>query len=263
MTIRTLAIMGLAVAAVGLGIRASVPPRETPAIRGPIPQTKRVPVIVELFTSEGCSSCPPADQLLSKLNREQPVPGVEIIPLEEHVDYWDNLGWRDPFSSHAMTNRQNDYGRRLHVADIYTPQAVVGGQLQVLGSDARQLREGIARAAKSSKATVELEFPSASIAKVKVDKVPFDAGLCDVMMAVTENKLENSVVGGENNGRKLAHTGVVRTLAALGHADASGPAVFSMRLRFSPQWKRDNLRYVVFVQGRATRKIVGAAAVTP
>jgi len=263
LTMRGLAILGLTVAALGLAIRASVPPREAQAIRGPMPQTKRVPVIVELFTSEGCSSCPPADELLSRLDREQPVPGVEVIPLEEHVDYWDGLGWRDPFSSHAMTTRQSDYGRQLHVADIYTPQAVVGGQLQVLGSDARQLRDGIAQAAKSAKATVEVEFQSASIAKVKVDKIPSDAGLCDVMMAVTENKLESSVVGGENNGRRLAHTGVVRSLAALGRADSSSPAVFSMHLRFSPQWKRDNLRYVVFVQDRTTRKILGATAVTP
>ena len=260
-TIRGLAIV--AVAAVGVAILASVPPPRAPAVRGPVPQTKRVPVVVELFTSEGCSSCPPADELLSKLDREQPVPGVEIIPLEEHVDYWDGLGWRDPFSSHVLTNRQADYGRQLRVDEVYTPQAVVGGQVQVLGSDARQLREGIVRSAKSAKATVGVEFQSASIAKVTVDKIPSGVALCDVMLAVTENKLEHPVLGGENNGRTLAHTGVVRSLASLGRADSSGPAVFSMHLRFSPQWKRDNLRYVVFVQDRATRKILGATAVTP
>lgn len=264
MTIRWLAFLGIVIVGVaGIAIRASVPQTEPHAIRGPIPQTKRVPVIVELFTSEGCSSCPPADALLAKLDREQPVPGVEIIALEEHVDYWDGLGWRDPFSSHILTNRQTDYGRQFHTDNIYTPQAVVGGQLEVLGSDPARLRDGIARAAKASKAVVEVEFQSASIAKVKVDKIPEGAGVFDVMLAITENKLETSVLAGENNGRKLAHTGVVRSLMSLGRVDSSSAAVLSMHLRFSPQWKRDNLKYVVFVQDRASRAIVGATAVTP
>jgi hypothetical protein len=229
---------------------AAVPPQDSIAVKGPMPQDKRVPVIVELFTSEGCNSCPPADALLAKFDQEQPISGVEIIPMEEHVDYWDNLGWRDPFSSRALTTRQTDYSRQLHVDDVYTPQAVINGQAQVLGSDARQMREAITRAAKGAKAVVDVEFQSTSIA-------------CDVMLAVTENKLETNVTAGENRGRRMAHTGVVRTLVSLGRVQPSSPASFSMHLRFSPQWKRDNLKYVVFVQDRTTRKIFGATAVTP
>lgn len=254
-------LVAAAVVCLAMVLRASVP--DPVAVKAPLPQTKRVPVVVELFTSEGCSSCPPADELLAKLDREQSIPGVEIIAMEEHVDYWDGPDWRDPFSSRTLTNRQADYGRQLRVDDIYTPQAVIGGQAQVVGSDAAQLREAIVRAAKGARANVEVEFQSAAVAKVKVDRIPEDAGYCDVMLAITENRLENAVTGGENSGRRMAHTGVVRTLATLGRVTPSNPASFTMHVKFSPRWKRDNLKYVVFVQDRITRKILGATAVTP
>ncbi|MGZ6142958.1 MAG: DUF1223 domain-containing protein [Myxococcales bacterium] len=102
-----------------------------------------LPILVELFTSEGCSSCPPADAALARLHEKQPVPGVQLLVLSEHVDYWNNLGWRDPFSDGQFTERQERYGPRM-----YTPQAMVDGRIDVLGSD----EAGIERAAKAAAA---------------------------------------------------------------------------------------------------------------
>src|SRR5262245_62196102 len=93
------------------------------------------PVVVELFTSEGCPSCPPADAVLSRLAREQPVPGVEIVPLGMHVTYWDQLGWKDPASLREATARQQQYGRVFGEDRVYTPQAVIDGRDEVVGSD--------------------------------------------------------------------------------------------------------------------------------
>jgi len=109
-------------------------------------QEKRTPVIVELFTSEGCSSCPPADALLSRLERSQPIAGAQIIALEEHVDYWNNLGWVDPFSAPQYRVRQNDYAQRFFIESVFTPQMVVNGQAQFTGNDGNRALQEIGRA---------------------------------------------------------------------------------------------------------------------
>src|SRR5262249_54072687 len=112
------------------------------------PATSVTPVIIELFTSEGCSSCPPADDLMAMLVHDQPVKGAQIIALGEHVDYWDRLGWKDRFSSNAFTARQNGYAQLVsHTDNIHTPQLIVNGAEQVAGSDARKIKQAIAKAA--------------------------------------------------------------------------------------------------------------------
>ena len=106
-----------------------------------------VPVVVELFTSEGCSSCPPADRLLARLDQTQPIAGAQVIAIEEHVDYWNQLGWNDPFSSPQYRARQNDYAIAFHAKDIFTPQMVVNGQAAFVGSDMTRAYKEIGAAA--------------------------------------------------------------------------------------------------------------------
>ena len=115
----------------------------------------RVPVLVELFTSEGCSSCPPADALLAELAASQPVDGVEIVPMSLHVDYWDDLGWRDPFDSPAFSERQRAYASAFREESIYTPELVIDGDAHFAANRQRAI-EAIARAAKATRAELKL-----------------------------------------------------------------------------------------------------------
>src|SRR5260370_31679799 len=119
-------------------------------------ESPRTPVLVELFTSEGCSSCPPADLLLSHLQQSQPIPGVEVIALSEHVDYWNQLGWIDPFSSAGLTERQRQYASVLHGDGVYTPQMVVDGKTGFVGSDSQKPLRAIAAAAKAPRTGIDL-----------------------------------------------------------------------------------------------------------
>ena len=220
------------------------------------------PVVVELFTSEGCSSCPPADQLLTVLDEEQPVPGVQILVLSEHVDYWNRLGWTDPFSSAAFTGRQQRYAFALSAFQTYTPQMVVDGRVEFAGSDARRAREVIAEAARAPKIPIDLqraEDPSGVTLWVRIDNPPANAPDTDVVLAITENNLASSVSRGENAGRWLRHTAVVRRLSVLGPLK-KGPFATAAGLRLDKSWKREYLRAVVFIQERKSLRILGAAA---
>ena len=235
----------------------------------------QTPVVVELFTSEGCSSCPPADQVLSRLESprygnagksKQVVmvpPGVQVITLGEHVDYWDQLGWKDKFSSPLFSARQQDYGKAFHLESVYTPEIVVNGQKEVLGSDSRAVQEAIGKAAKEPQAQVAITMTSAQTISFSVSKLPPGSHEAEILLGVTEGGLVTSVFGGENSGRQLRHSAVVRSLTSLGRLDPRRPGEYSAvaQLNLRQDWNRANVTLVLFIQDRVTRHILGAASV--
>jgi hypothetical protein len=223
-------------------------------------QAADVPIVVELFTSEGCSSCPPADELLAKLEKTQPVSGARLIVLSEHVDYWNRLGWRDPFSSEGFTARQNEYSFAFQQDGPYTPEAVVDGRKGFVGSDGREAKDAILDALKQPKAHVTLTATGGDGGinlAVDVKDIPGSKD-ADVILAITETGLQSNVKSGENSGRLLKHTGVVRKLTVLGRTKGAEYST-QTSVALPKEWKRENLRAVVFVQDRHTKHIVGAA----
>ncbi|MGB8510164.1 MAG: DUF1223 domain-containing protein [Pyrinomonadaceae bacterium] len=230
---------------------------------------KTVPVIVELFTSEGCSSCPPADALLSRLDRTQPVAGVEIIPLAMHVDYWNYLGWSDPFSSHEFSERQGQYSEAYGKDGVYTPQMIVDGVTEFPGGNSGRAADAIAKAAREAKAEIQItratEQPATGLRlALNIKNLPkgTDGGDAYVLLAVTESGLASDVSRGENAGQKLTHVGVVRSLTTVGSlADARGGAFNAEPvIALAKNWRRENLRVVVFAQERGSRRILAAAS---
>lgn len=228
-----------------------------------------IPVLVELFTSEGCSSCPPADDLLAKLEQTQPVAGAEIIALSEHVDYWNRLGWADPYSSAEFSERQNSYARAFDTDDIYTPQMIVDGRVQFVGSNKDRARQAISEAARAAKARVEISLSSANVDSANLAisisdlQSAWTGDSAEVLLAITESGLRSSVARGENAGRSLHHTAVVRALSSLGSIDSQSKS-FSAEpvVRLEKKWKRENLKAVVFVQERASRRVLGASQIS-
>ena len=228
-----------------------------------VAQTPRTPVIVELFTSEGCSSCPPADAILAQLDRDQPAQNADIIILGEHVDYWDQLGWHDRFSSANFTQRQHDYQYLFKLDDIYTPQAIVNGSAQFTGTDRDGIKNAVLEAAPH---TVPLEFTSVQIRR---DSVTFTLAnapathpeYVDVYAALVDPTDTTEVHGGENNSRTLHHAGVVRSLAQVGsswHMRNLGEHPFTVQLR-TPE-SLNGMRLVVFAQTKHIGPVLGAAS---
>lgn len=208
----------------------------------------RAPVLVELFTSEGCSSCPAADRLLEKLD-------PQAIVLSEHVDYWDHQGWKDPFASHAFTARQESYSRILSVEGVYTPQMVIDGDREFVGSDGRRATEAIAKAIRRKKAEVRLSRMDAGL-QVEISAAP---GSADVFLAVADDSATSQVAAGENSGRSLHHVAVLRSLQKIGSVKRGGG--FS-RLVELPRGAASQ-RAIVFVQESGPGKVCGAAMLAP
>ena len=217
-------------------------------------------VVVELFSSEGCSSCPPADTLLAELSGASRDDGAIVVGLEHHVDYWDRLGWRDPFSSSASTERQARYASARSSDSIFTPEAVVDGVTSLVGSQRGALDEAIgARATKpelSIRARLAHGAHGAPTVHVELDAAP--ARPADLVVAITESGLATAVPAGENAGSTLQHGPIVRSLRAVGEAQAGA---FDVALEPGSMGARRAI--VVFVQTRPQGQILGGIRVVP
>jgi hypothetical protein len=233
-------------------------PAGTPAQSAP-----RHPVLVELFTSEGCSDCPPADDLLGQLDSRQPIAGVDAIVLSEHVTYWNHEGWRDPFSFDEMTERQQDYARGFGIADVYTPQIVVDGAVQFVGNDASKLTAALTRAAASPKIPIQISGAHQAADGSIAFSVRADDAKSPLIAAVAENATVSEVTRGENKGRTLHHVAVVRVLKEFGSGKDDGrPLVLSGSNLIAAEKTGTPLRLVVFLVNRRNDHVVGVAEQT-
>lgn len=213
-----------------------------------------IAILMELFTSEGCSSCPPADALLERLLRSQPVAGVELVVLSEHVDYWDDLGWRDPFASPIYSERQTRHGRRA-----YTPQAVVDGREDMVGSDEQAILKSVMAAAGQPHGLLRFSPAAAGkAAKISVTGLP-PHGPARVYLAVVEDGLQSHVERGENAGRTLRHVAVVRSLRDIGVVPAAAEK-WSGEADLPTDSAGGRKRSVAFVQEDSGGRILATAA---
>jgi hypothetical protein len=252
--LRSIPVLGglVILGSLGSAVWASHRGQPPAALRG-----TRTPVIVELFSSEGCSSCPPADAWLSSLDRSQSVDGVTVLALEEHVDYWDRLGWRDPFGQGAFGERQRGYARVLPDRRVFTPEIVVDGHALVEGDDSDDAARELRASADDPRAKVTVTRHGDRVT-VDASDIPSPGDdVSEIWLAVTESGLASDVATGENAGRRLVHAPIVRVLKKLGAAPSStfhGETDAAV----DPAWSPRAVRFVAFVQRARSRRIVGA-----
>lgn len=215
------------------------------------------PVLVELFTSEGCSDCPPADAFLRQMD-EQPIAGVQLIVLEEHVDYWDDQGWKDPFSSHEWTVRQSDYAERLHVKAPYTPQMIVDGVDQFVGNDRAKAGPAVQGAIASGMVNTQIIGMKTGGKKVEahIEAGPVPAN-AEVFVAFALDHAETQVQSGENGGKKLEHVAILRSMRKLGKVKKG--ETFADDVSLAADLSGQPGRMIVFVQEPGQGRVLGAA----
>lgn len=245
-------LLSVLAAAAGISVFAAAPAKTA--------EQARVPVLLELFTSEGCSSCPPADRLLESFDRTQPVPGADVIVLSEHVDYWNNLGWRDPFSARAFSIRQREYASQFKLDEVFTPQLVIDGAAEMVGSNERLALAEIRKAAERPSTGVALSGAVRQGGRIRVhvsaSKAPADL---TVLVALAENQTRSTVTAGENSGHQLTNVAAVRTLKAVATVAKGEAWSKNVELPVKAGVGANGLRIVVFLQEQATGRIAGAA----
>lgn len=222
-------------------------------------------ILVELFTSEGCSSCPPADAFLQRLDKSQPVPGAQVIVLSEHVDYWDHDGWKDAYSSPIFTNRQESYVRALGLDSPYTPQLIVNGTSELRLSDPQQVSQAMQKATQASQIAVNISAIRVEGGPPGVLRAHIDADgstekrNADVYVAVALDHAESQVLHGENGGRRLEHVAVVQELMRIGMLKRGMPFSIDLEAKLNPRMTPGNLRLIVFAQEEGSGRVLGAA----
>jgi hypothetical protein len=227
------------------------------------------PVLVELFTSEGCSSCPPADALLQKMDSSSSVDGGQLIVLSEHVDYWDHDGWKDAYSSSALTQRQAAYVESLGLHTPYTPQFIVDGTSEVRANDAAAADKVFRAAVAAPKVPVhigDVSFDSANPPVLHAHIVAdgsTDKHNADVFVAVALDHVESQVLHGENGGKHLTHVAVVTQLVKVGKLPKGKTFDENIQLKLNPAADPKNIRIVAFVQEFGPGKLLGAALRKP
>jgi hypothetical protein len=214
--------------------------------------------VVELFTSQGCSSCPPADRNLSRIVADAERRGINVLALSFHVDYWNRLGWKDPYSDAAWTARQSAYAKVLETDGLYTPQMVVNGMEQFVGSDVEQSDRVIADALAQTRTGATLAIPAAhrQEGNLRVDYELSGARAGDSLVVVlTHDAGTNNVTRGENAGRKLTHRNVVRSLDRVASPTSRG----TIDVKLPADIDSTPHRLIAFVQNDNTLAIRAAA----
>jgi hypothetical protein len=224
------------------------------------------PILVELFTSEGCSTCPPAEVALEKMDTLQPVPGAQLIVLSEHVDYWNHDGWTDPYSSASITSRQNGYVHALGLKTAYTPQIFIDGTAELQLNDPAQVSQIFRKAVSVSKvpiritsATVEGNKPAIVQGTIETESRPEQRN-ADVYVAVALDHVESQVSGGENRGRHLVHVAVVLEIAKVGRLEKGKSFNQDFHLKVNlPHTSSTNVRIVAFIQEAGPGRVLGSS----
>jgi hypothetical protein len=226
------------------------------------------PVLIELFTAEGCSSCPPADHFLGQLDAAQPIRGAHLIVLSEHVDYWDGQGWPDPYASKAFTERQVAYERKLRVSEPFTPQFIVDGTVDMRLSRRERISEQLLAAAAVAKIPVSIESldvgggaAPAIRGVVRVAGVTGDRP-CELFVGVALDHADTQVLRGENRGQHLMHVAVLRELVRVGTVAPGAASRQSFSIPLRPGLGGAPLRVIVFVQQPGLGAVLGAAEQT-
>jgi hypothetical protein len=216
----------------------------------------RTPVILELFTSQSCSSCPPAEALAQRLNAQQPVDGVEVLVLAQHVDYWNDIGWKDPYSSASLTDRQRRYAQTLGQPNrVYTPQALIDGRIDAIGSDESAVIAGLKQAASQQHRSLQFNVTRSSADSLALSLTPIagdNSEPLNYLIAIVQDGIVTAIGSGENGGRKLREDGVVRSLQIV---DPKSPT----RLALPAISGSESLRVIAFAQQRRDGRIVASA----